>query len=97
METNNKEGCALCDATWGEYYREIDGEKMLFCCNICADIFGNMVAEIKRRTGWNSIDYVELVGNYSSGRNCKARNGGSEYKYYFRTYSDGRLMKFEDR
>ncbi|OWP56056.1 MAG: hypothetical protein B2I17_08790 [Thermoplasmatales archaeon B_DKE] len=97
METNNKEGCGLCNATWGEYYREIDGDRMFFCCSVCADIFENMVAEVKNRTGWKSIDYVELIGNYSAGRNCTARSGKSTFKYYFRTYSDGRMMKFEER
>ena len=97
MQTNNDEGCGLCNATWGEYYRDIDGDRMFFCCNICADIFENMVEEVKKRTGWTSIDRIDLVGSYSSGRNCTARHGSSEYKYYFRTYSDGRMMKFEDR
>jgi len=23
-------GCALCGATWGNYYEEIDGEKLFF-------------------------------------------------------------------
>ncbi len=79
---------------------------MFFCCNVCADIFENMVGEIKRRTGWEKIDYVELHGNYGSGRNCVAINDGKEFSYYydgkefsyyFRTYSDGRMMKFEEK
>ena len=43
MKTNNEEGCGLCNATWGEYHMDIEGEDMFFCCNICADIFQNMV------------------------------------------------------
>ncbi|EQB69460.1 TA0938 family protein [Cuniculiplasma divulgatum] len=97
IKTNNEKGCALCDATWGEYYREIEGENMFFCCNICADIFENMVNEVKKRTGWSHIDYIQLVGNYSKGRECEARSDKSVYKYYFRTYGDGRMMTFEDR
>ncbi len=95
LKTNNEKGCALCDATWGEYYREIDGEKMFFCCNICADIFENMVNTVKRETGWSHIDSVELHGNYSRGRNCTATSDGNTFKYYFRTYSDGRMMEFK--
>lgn len=70
---------------------------MFFCCDICADIFQNMIAEVKRRRGWENIDGVELHGNYGSGRNCLAYSGKSQFKYYFRTYGDGRMMKFEER
>ena len=97
IKTNNEKGCALCDATWGEYYREIEGEKMFFCCNICADIFENMVNEVKKRTGWEKIGYIQLIGNYSKGRECKATSGNESYNYYFRTYGDGRMMAFQDR
>ncbi len=95
MKTNNTEGCALCNATWGEYYREIEGEKMFFCCNICADILENMVKTVKKETGWNKIDYIELNGNYSKGRTCTAKSVNDEFKYYYRTYSDGKLMEFK--
>ena len=97
METNNRKGCALCDATWGEYYREIYGNRMFFCCDICADIFENMVSEVKKRTGWKNIDHVDLNGNFSLGRQCTARSGKETFNFYFRTYSDGRMMKFEER
>ena len=56
-----------------------------------------MVDEVKKRTGWNVIDRVELHGNYSSGRECTAYSGNNQFKYYFRTYGDGRMMKFEER
>ena len=97
MKTNNNEGCALCNATWGEYWREIDGENMLFCCNICADILQEMVRRVKENTGWDKIDYVNLEGNYSKGRNCTATNGDRKYSYYFRTYSDGKFITFQER
>ncbi len=96
MKTNNKDGCGLCNATWGEYYREIDKDNMFFCCNICADIFENMVKEVKKRTGWEIIDEVKLEGNYSKGRECTAYNNGKEYHYYFRTYGDGKMMEFRE-
>lgn len=97
MKTNNTEGCALCNATWGEYHREIDGDNMLFCCNICADAFEGMVNRVKQETGWKTIDSIELHGNYSRGRECVARKGGEEFRYYFRTFSDGTMMTFEKR
>ena len=97
MKTNNTEGCGLCNATWGEYWREIDGENMYFCCSICADIFETMVKKVKENTGWPSIDYVELVGNYNKGRECTAQHGDEDFKYYFRTYSNGEFITFEKR
>lgn len=97
MKTNNTEGCGLCNATWGEYWREIDGDNMYFCCNICADIFETMVEKVKDSTGWKKIDYVELKGNYSSGRECVAKSGDQSFSYYFRTYSDGKFITFEKR
>lgn len=95
MKTNNETGCALCNSTWGTYYRDIDKERMLFCCNICADIFENMVKQVKEETGWKKIDEIELHGNYSNGRNCTARHGKKQFNYYFRTYSNGEMMEFK--
>lgn len=97
MKTNNTEGCGLCNATWGEYWREIDGDNMFFCCNICADIFETMANKVKESTGWEKIDYVELSGNYSAGRECEAGNGKESFRYYFRTYSNGKFITFEKR
>ncbi|MCL4480927.1 MAG: TA0938 family protein, partial [Candidatus Thermoplasmatota archaeon] len=59
--------------------------------------FETMVEKVKKATGWKSIDYVELVGNYSSGRECVAKSGDEEFKYYFRTYGDGTFITFEKR
>ena len=54
-----------------------------------------MVKTVKKETGWNKIDYLELNGNYSKGRICMAKSGDKEFKYYYRTYGDGRLMEFK--
>ena len=97
MKTNNTEGCGLCNATWGEHWREIDGDNMFFCCIICADIFETMANKVKESTGWEKIDYVELHGNYSAGRECEAGNGKESFRYYFRTYSNGKFITFEKR
>lgn len=70
---------------------------MFFCCNICADIFETMISRVKEKTGWPLVDYVELVGNYNKGRECVARHGDEEYRYYFRTYSNGDFITFESR
>ena len=70
---------------------------MFFCCNICADIFETMANKVKESTGWEKIDYVELNGNYNAGRECEARNGKESFRYYFRTYSNGKFITFEKR
>ena len=56
-----------------------------------------MVRRVKENTGWEKIDYVNLQGNYSKGRNCTATNGDRKYSYYFRTYSDGKFITFQER
>lgn len=95
MKTNY-EGCALCDATWGEYWREIEGENMFFCCNICADAYENMVKAVKAHTKWDTIDTVEISGNYRTGRECVATRGSESFKYFFR-HNNGIITEFEER
>jgi hypothetical protein len=56
-----------------------------------------MVAQVKELTGWQKIDRVELNGNYSKGRECTAISNDKTFKYYFKTYGDGTMMKFEER
>ncbi|MGC8645478.1 MAG: TA0938 family protein [Thermoplasmata archaeon] len=90
----NYEGCALCGATWGDYWRVVDGENMFFCCSICADAFENMLTEVKKETGWNRIDEVSIDGDYYSGRNCIASSKGEYIKYFFR-HEDGRITEFK--
>lgn len=89
----NYEGCALCDATWGNYWREIDGENIFFCCDICADAFENMVKKVKEVTGWEKIESIKIEGNYSRGRNCTATSGKEKIEYFFR-HEDGKLTEF---
>ncbi len=96
LKTNNTEGCGLCNATWGDYHRVIEGEDMFFCCNICADIFETMVNKVKESTGWDKIDFVELHGNYREGRHCIARSGEKDFRYYFRTHGDGEFITFKE-
>ncbi len=92
MKTNY-EGCALCDGTWGDYWREIEGENTFFCCSICADAFENMVNRVKKETGWKKIDSVSIEGNYSKGRDCVATSGDKRVEYFFR-HEDGVITEF---
>ncbi len=88
-----KEGCVICEASWGNYWAEIDGQRMFFCCDICANEFRNMVEEVKRRTGWKSIDEIKMTGDYR-GRTCTAQSHGSEYRFHVRFDSKGNLLTF---
>ncbi len=92
----NYNGCALCDATWGDYWREIEGDKMFFCCSVCADAFENMVKEVERETGWKKIDSVSIEGDYSAGRDCVAMNGEKKVEYFFR-HEDEIITEFRPK
>ena len=89
----NYSGCALCDATWGDYHRTVEGTNFFFCCSICADAFENMVKEVKKVSGWSCVDSVEISGNYSNGRNCVAKRGVDEMRYFFR-HENGVVTEF---
>lgn len=91
----NYSGCALCDATWGDYWREVEGENMFFCCNVCADAFENMVLKLKEVTRWPAVGSVEISGNYSKGRTCNASSpDGDNVKYFFR-HENGDITEFK--
>ncbi|MGB9729597.1 MAG: TA0938 family protein [Thermoprotei archaeon] len=96
-EVGTKEnGCTLCGATWGEYYEEIDGQKLFFCCNICALEFKNMINEAKKRTNWIKIDELTIKGNYYTGRTCTAKNENREYKFYVKFGNEGEITTFKE-
>ena len=64
---------------------------------------------IKPTTGVNMLKIRKRIANAmierraiaiplpSEGRECSAHSGEKEFRYYFRTYGDGRMMKFEER
>ena len=89
------EGCAICGSTWGDYWEEVEGQRMFFCCEICAVQFKNMISEVKKRTGWPSIDEVTIKGDYR-GREVTALrgDGSSSYKFLVRFGSKGEIQKF---
>ncbi len=89
------EGCVICGATWGNYWREIEGQRMFFCCEICAAEFQNMIAEVKRRTGWEGLDEINIEGD-QRGRNCIAISGSKRYPFFIRFNSDGQIQKFSE-
>ena len=87
------EGCAICQSTWGNYWAEVEEQRMFFCCEICEVEFRNMVEEIKRRTGWKAIDEIEITGG-TRGRECTALLNGKAYHFQVRFNSRGEVDKF---
>ena len=96
MEINYKKGCALCDATWGEYWDEVEGEKRVFCCDICAAAFKNMLGAVKKQNGWKQIDRLHITGNNNVGRKVTASYGGRDFRFYIKFHGDGEIMDFHE-
>ncbi|MEM3852106.1 MAG: TA0938 family protein [Methanomassiliicoccales archaeon] len=94
MEVNNKRGCSLCDATWGDYRAVVEGEERRFCCSTCAAAFAEMISAVKNRNGWSSIDKLEIKGNNTTGRKCTAVSGKSTFNFYIKFNDDGTILDF---
>ena len=90
------EGCAICRSTWGNYWAEVEGQRMFFCCEICEVEFRNMIDEIKRRTGWKTIDEIEIAGD-TRRRNCMAKSDGLTYRFQIRFNSRGEIGAFSEQ
>ncbi len=90
-----EEGCVICGATWGNYWRAIEGQRMFFCCEICAVEFQSMIDEVKRRTGWSRVDEVTIEGE-QRGRNCTAVSGSERYRFFIRFNSEGKIQTFSE-
>jgi hypothetical protein len=69
---------------------------MFFCCDICAVEFRNMVNEVKKRTGWKTVDEIRMTGNYR-GRECTALYQGKKYGFKVRFDSKGGIDLFSER
>jgi len=90
------EGCALCEATWGDYWAEVEGQRMFFCCSICEIEFRNVISRVKQRTGWTSLDEIKMKGDYR-GRECTALFGDKLYQFFVRFGSQGEIQTFSER
>ena len=88
-------GCALCGATWGDYWEEVDGRKLFFCCNVCAKQYTGIVGEAKRRRGWTSVDEVKMEGDFR-GRVCTVRHGQDNYSFLISFFENGDIRTFAE-
>ncbi len=89
------EGCAICQSTWGNYWAEVEGQRMFFCCQLCEVEFKNMLEEIKRRTGWKTIDEIKITGG-TRGRECMAISTDNTYQFQVRFNSRGEVDNFSE-
>ena len=74
----NSDGCALCDSTWGDYWRVIENKNLFFCCNICADLFESLINQIKLKLESDFVDEIQLKGN-SKHRKIYVKVSSSHY------------------
>jgi hypothetical protein len=86
-------GCVLCGATWGDYWEEIEGKRLFFCCDVCATQYKTILNETKKRTGWDSVDRLEMQGDYR-GRVCRVTRGSASYRFMISFFDDGRVRTF---
>jgi hypothetical protein len=90
------EGCAICESTWGNHWAEVEGQMMFFCCNICEIEFRNMIQEVKRRTGWRTIDEIKTKGE-PRGREIVATSSGTSCRFLISFNSQGAILSFQER
>jgi len=88
-------GCALCNATWGDYWEEVDGKRLFFCCEVCARQYETILVEAKRMTGWSSVDGLEMRGDYR-GRECTVSKGSRSHRFMISFFDDGKVRTVLD-
>jgi hypothetical protein len=93
-------GCAICGSTWGNFWGDVDGERMFFCCEVCYFQFRNMIQEVKKRTGWTKIDELDIEGDYT-GRRCDAtgvdgNDRRSNFRFFVTFNSKGEIQRFKN-
>ncbi len=66
---------------------------MFFCCELCEIEFRNMIEEVKRRTGWKTIDEIEIAGD-TRGRECTPTLNGKPYRFQISFNSRGEVNNF---
>ena len=90
LKLNNTIGCCLCNSTWGNFYADIDGEHLFFCCKICAKAFQNMIEKIKKLTHWRIIDSIVITGG-TRGRSCLVSSRSEKLSFNVAFDSNGNI------
>jgi hypothetical protein len=89
----NYAGCAICDSTWGGLTEEVEGEPMFFCCAICAVQFRRLVEQVKRSTGWPTLEAIEITGD-RRGRTVHAQYGAERRGFTVAFTPQGEIRMF---
>jgi hypothetical protein len=89
----NFDGCAICNSTWGNLWEEVDGERLFFCCDLCALQYRELLARVKEATGWDRLDAMEIAGD-RRGRTCEVAAGDRRARFEFAFNSDGKILRF---
>jgi hypothetical protein len=66
---------------------------MFFCCELCHVQFRGLIERIKRDTGWDRLDTLDVTGD-RRGRTCAATSGSEVARFAFAFNSEGRLRRF---
>jgi len=93
MKLGYQRGCAICGSTWGDYWDEVEGVKMFFCCGICAIQFKSLVSKIKEATGWKTIDGIAIKGDFR-GRVVTAESKKEGKRFFVAFDSKGAVRNF---
>jgi hypothetical protein len=66
---------------------------MFFCCDVCRTQFLGLIERIKRDTGWDRIDALEIAGD-RRGRSCVATSDSQIARFAFAFSPEGSLRRF---
>jgi hypothetical protein len=89
------EGCALCGSTWGDVWESVEGERRFFCCDLCARQYRAIVEVVKRRTGWDQVESVQIEGDRRE-RQVTATQSGTPYRFAIAFNAQGKIRSFRE-
>lgn len=75
-------------------WEEVDDERLFFCCDLCAVQYRGLIDRIKRETGWERLDSIEIAGDRRA-RTCSVSRGATRARFLFSFNSDGQLIRFQ--
>ena len=60
---------------------------------VCARQYRAIIEEAKRRKEWDSVDSLEMQGDFR-GRTCRVTRGSASYRFMISFFDDGRVRTF---